>query len=104
MTPCSMEEIPCGCISCVPTNNPPKRIATKIAASLRLKGISAEVDLLDRPLRKQMEAASNSKCVVIVAPKEFATNSVVIRNMNDGSERQVKLEAILNEPKSSLQL
>ena len=85
-------------------NDDMKKIATKIAASLRLKGISAEVDLLDRPLRKQMEAASNSKCVVIVAPKEFATNSVVIRNMNDGSERQVKLEAILNEPKSSLQL
>ena len=85
-------------------NDDMKKTATKIAASLRLKGISAEVDLLDRPLRKQMEAASNSKCVVIVAPKEFATNSVVIRNMNDGSERQVKLEAILNEPKSSLQL
>jgi histidyl-tRNA synthetase len=85
-------------------NDDMKKIATKIAATLRLKGIAAEVDLLGKPLRKQMEIASNSKCVVIVAPKEFATNSVIIRNMKDGSERQVKLEAILNEPKSSLQL
>ena len=85
-------------------NDEMKKIAINIASTLRLNGIGAEVDLLGRPLRKQMELASNSKYVVIVAPKEYATNSVVIRNMKDGSERQVKLEAILNEPKSSLQL
>jgi histidyl-tRNA synthetase len=81
-----------------------KKIAINISATLRLKGIAAEIDLLGKPLRKQMEIASNSKYVVIVAPKEYATNSVVIRNMKDGSEKQVKLESILNDPKSSLQL
>jgi len=84
-------------------NDDMKKIATNIAATLRLKGIATEMDLLGKPLKKQMEIASYSKYVVIVAPKEYATNSVVVRNMKDGSEKQVKLESILNDPKSSLQ-
>jgi len=85
-------------------NDDMKKIATNIAATLRLKGIPTEMDLLGKPLKKQMEVASHSKYVVIVAPKEYDTNSVVVRNMKDGSEKQVKLESILNDPKSSLQL
>ena len=85
-------------------NDEMKKIATNIAAMLRMKGIAIEIDLFGKPLKKQMEVASNSKYVVIVAPKEYATNSVVVRNMKDGSEKQVKLESILNDPKSSLQL
>ena len=85
-------------------NDDMKKIATNIAATLRLKGIATEMDLLGKPLKKQMEVASHSKYVVIVAPKEYAANSVVVRNMKDGSETQVKLESILNDPKSSLQL
>ncbi|HXX05542.1 MAG TPA: His/Gly/Thr/Pro-type tRNA ligase C-terminal domain-containing protein, partial [Candidatus Bathyarchaeia archaeon] len=84
-------------------NNDMKKIATNIAASLRLKGIATEIDLLGKPLKKQMEVASHSKYVIIVAPKEHATNSVVVRNMRDGSEKQVKLESILNDPKTNLQ-
>ncbi|VVC06355.1 Histidine--tRNA ligase [uncultured archaeon] len=85
-------------------NDDMKKIAINIASTLRLKGIATEIDLLGKPLRKQMEVASNSKYVVIVGPKEYATNSVIIRNMKDGSEKQVKLESLLNDPKSSLQL
>jgi len=85
-------------------NDDMKKIATNVAASLRLKGIATEIDLLGKPLKKQMEVASHSKYVIIVAPKEYATNSVVVRNMRDGSEKQVKLESILNDPKTNLQL
>jgi len=51
-----------------------------------------------------MEMASNSKYVIIVAPKEYSTQSVVLRNMKDGTEKQVSIESILSDPKSSLQL
>jgi histidyl-tRNA synthetase len=85
-------------------NDDMKKIAINIASTLRLQGITTEIDLLGKPLRKQMEVASNSKYAVIVGPKEYATNSVIIRNMKDGSEKQVKLESLLNDPKSSLQL
>jgi histidyl-tRNA synthetase len=84
-------------------NDDMKKIAISIASKLRLKGIVAEIDLSGKPLRKQMEIASNAKYAIIVAPKEYATNSVLIRDMKQGSERQLKLEEILNDPESSLQ-
>lgn len=84
-------------------NDDMKKVATGIASKLRLKGIVTEIDLSGRPLRKQMEIASNAKYVIIVAPKEYAVNSVLIRDMKEGFEKQVKLEEIMNDPKSSLQ-
>ena len=84
-------------------NDDMKKIAINTASALRLKGIPTEVDLVGKSLRKQMDLASDSKCVIIVAPKEYAENSVVVRNMKDGSEKQVKLDVLLGDPKSSLQ-
>ncbi|MDE1873428.1 MAG: histidine--tRNA ligase, partial [Thaumarchaeota archaeon] len=84
-------------------NDDMKKIAINIASALRLKGIPSEVDLAGRSLRKQMDMASNSKYVVIVAPKEYGEKSVLVRNMKDGSEKQVKLDSLLSDPLSSLQ-
>ncbi|MDE1867145.1 MAG: histidine--tRNA ligase [Thaumarchaeota archaeon] len=85
-------------------NDEMKKIAINIASVLRLKGIPSEVDLVGKSLRKQMDMASNSKYVIIIAPKEYGEKSVLIRNMKDGSEKQVKLDSLLNDPRSSLQL
>jgi histidyl-tRNA synthetase len=85
-------------------NEEMQKIALDIVSQLRQKGIHAEADLGGKPLKKQMEMASNSKYVIIVAPKEYSTKSVVLRNMKDGTEKQVPVESILSDPKSSLQL
>jgi histidyl-tRNA synthetase len=85
-------------------NDEMKKIAISIASALRLKGVPSVVDLAGRSLRKQMDMASNSKYVIIIAPKEYGEKSVLVRNMKDGSEKQVKLDSLLNEPRSSLQL
>ena len=85
-------------------NDDMKKIAINLASQLRLKGIPTDVDLLGKSLKKQMEIASHSKYVIIVAPKEYADNSVIIRNMRDGSEKQVKIDVMLNDLKSSLPL
>jgi len=85
-------------------NDEMQKVALGIVSQLRQKGIRAEADLGGKPLRKQMEMASNSNYVIIVAPKEYATKSVVLRNMKDGTEKQVSIESILSDPKSSLQL
>ncbi len=90
-------------VSIVFVNDEMKKIAISIASKLRIKGINVDVDLHGKPLRKQMEAASESKYSVIVAPKEYADKMLVIRNMSDGSEKQVDLESLLNNPKTSLQ-
>jgi len=81
-----------------------QKIALDIVSQLRQKGIRAEADLGGKSLKKQMEMASNSKYVIIVAPKEYSTKSVVLRNMKDGTEKQVSIESVLSDPKSSLQL
>jgi len=81
-----------------------KKTAISIASQLRLKELPTDVDLSGKSLKKQMEIASSSKYVVIVAPKEYASNSVIIRNMRDGSEKQVKIDDMLNDVKSNLPL
>ena len=91
-------------ISVVFVNNDMKKTAISIASQLRLKELPTDVDLSGKSLKKQMEIASSSKYVVIVAPKEYASNSVIIRNMRDGSEKQVKIADMLNDVKSNLPL
>ncbi len=85
-------------------NDEMQKVALNIVSKLRQKGIRAEADLTGKPLKKQMELASNSKLTIIVAPKEYSSKTVVVRNMKDGTEKQVILESILSDPKSSLQL
>lgn len=91
-------------ISIVFVNSDMQKIAIGIASKLRLLGIPTDVDLSGKSLKKQMEIASTSKRVIIVAPKEYADDYIIIRNMEDGSEKQVKIDVLLNDVKSSLQL
>ena len=74
-----------------------KTHAIKIASSLRNKEISIDIDLTGKSLKKQMEQSVDSKFVVIVAPNEFSDGMVVMRNMLDRSEKQVKIESLFSE-------
>jgi histidyl-tRNA synthetase len=85
-------------------NDDMQKIAINIASQLRLNGIPTDVELSGKSLKKQMEIASGSKYVIIVAPKEYAENCVILRNMEDGSEKQIRTDSVLNEIKSNLQL
>jgi len=83
-------------------NDELQKIALNIVSQLRQKGIRAETDLGGKPLKKQMEMASNSQFTIIVAPKEYSLKSVVVRNMKDGIEKQIDLELLLSNPQSNL--
>lgn len=91
-------------ISVVFVNDDMQKIAIGIASKLRLLGIPTDVELSGKSLKKQMEIASTSKRVIIVAPKEYADDCVIVRNMEDGSEKQIKIDVLLNNVKSNLQL
>jgi histidyl-tRNA synthetase len=78
-------------------NDEMKNPAIGITASLREKGMFVDIDLNDKPLKKQMEQAVDSRFVVIVAPNEFSNGTVVLRDMLDRSEKQVKLEELFSE-------
>ena len=84
-------------ISVLYVNEQMKNHAIKIASSLRDNEMFVDIDLNDKPLKKQMEQSINSKFVVIIAPNEFANGMIILRNMLDRSEKQIKVEDLLSE-------
>ena len=84
-------------ISVLYVNDQMKNHAIKIVSSLRNKGILVDIDLSGKSLKKQMEQSINSKFAVIVAPNEFSNGMVVLRNMLDRTEKQVKVEDLMSE-------
>ena len=84
-------------ISVVYVNEEMKTPAINIASSLRDKGILVNIDLNGKSLKKQMEQSVDSKFAVIVAPNEFSNGMIVLRNMLDRSEKQVKVEDLVSK-------
>ena len=100
-------------ISCVPSNDiisvvyvndELKSDAINCASKLRKLGISVNIDLTAKSLKKQMEISSESKFSIIFAPKEFAEKNVVLRNMIDKTEKQISLDELVTDAKSILNL
>lgn len=65
--------------------------ALYLAAELRLKGLAAETDLLQRSLRAQMKYAGRKgyKKVIIIGEEELAKNLVTLRHMEEGLQEEV---------------
>ena len=76
--------------------------ASNLASELRSNGIPIEIDLVGRPLKKQFESATSSKYAIIVGSKEFSDNKVVLRNMQDRTEKQISIDELLAHSKSLL--
>lgn len=89
-------------ISVVYVNEETQKYAMNLASKLRQQNIPVDVDLVGKSLSKQMEAASNSTYCVIVGPKELAEDSILLRNMKDGSENKVHIKNLLADPKTIL--
>ena len=100
-------------VSCIPTNDTIsilyvndelKPDAINCVSKLRKLGISVNIDLTAKSLKKQMEISSGSKFSIIFAPKEFAEKNVVLRNMIDKTEKQISLDELITDAKSVLNL
>ena len=100
-------------ISCIPSNDTTsvlyvndelKSDAINCASKLRKFGITVNIDLTTKSLKKQMEISSSSKFSIIFAPEEFAGGHVVLRNMIDRTEKQISLDELITDPKSVLNL
>lgn len=91
-------------ISVLYINEDMQNVAMSIASLLRLNNISTDIDLSGKSLKKQIEQASESKYCIIVAPKELEQSKVVLRNMQDGTESQIEIEKLTDDPKSILNL
>ncbi|NDF26636.1 MAG: histidine--tRNA ligase [Nitrosopumilaceae archaeon] len=87
-------------ISVLFINDEMAKHAINIASKLRDKGLAVEIDLVGRQFKKQMENASNSKFAIIVAPKEYASGQVIIKNMSDGKETVTPTESLFSKTDS----
>jgi histidyl-tRNA synthetase len=76
-----------------------KRRGFEIAESLRRAGVSSEMDYIDRSLKAKMKAAdkSGAKFTVIIGEDELKKNVVVLRKMEDGSQKEIKAEEVPGE-------
>jgi histidyl-tRNA synthetase len=70
--------------------------ALAIASKLRQIGVPTIIDYYpSKSLKKQMESSTESKFTVIVGPKEFAENKVVLRNMIKRSEELISIDDLI---------
>ena len=77
--------------------------ASRLALQLRGAGVRAEVDLLGRSVKAQMKYANKqgARFTLILGDNELAAQKAQLKNMEDGSAREVDLQD-LNELKSIL--
>ena len=84
-------------ISVLYTSDEMKQNAITLASKMRQCGLLVDVDLSGKPLKKQMELSTNSKFTIIVGPKEYEQNNVVLRNMIDRTEKTVSIKELLDQ-------
>jgi len=91
-------------VSVLYTNEEMQKVAMSIASLLRLANLSTNIDLSGKPLKKQMDQATDSRFCIIVGPKELEVGKVVLRDMKSGAESQIDIEKITDNPTSVLNL
>jgi len=81
----------------IPVSERMREKAFEIASALRARGIAADVDLMRRNLAKNLKYANSIKArrAVIVGEKELETRCVIVRDMETGDQRAVKIDDLV---------
>jgi histidyl-tRNA synthetase len=71
----------------------------ELAQEFRKAGISTQVNLMEKPLSKQLEYANSLGIpfAVIVGEKEIEAGKYKLKNMESGEEKQLKVEEIIKK-------
>ena len=77
-------------------------VAAGVASALRRGGIATEFDIAGRPLRKQMASASRAGAhtAIIIGTEEVQSGQALLRMMDTGEQRAVRLEELTGDPAS----
>ena len=88
-----------------PIKRPMLRFATSLQTDLVRNGMSCEVDLMDRPLKKLFQQADLKKArfTVIVGERDIAKGEVSVRNMTTKETNQVKADSLTDYLLKSLE-
>ena len=78
--------------------------AASICATLRKAGFSAQTDICGRGLKAQMRYANKigTKKSVVLGDNELETGIIHLKNMADGSEKEINLDALVEELKEGI--
>ena len=81
-----------------------RQIAFKIAADLRLQGLTVESDLLRRSLKAQLREAGRKQArwVIIVGDDEISNNQLLLKNMATGEQQTIGLPTAVAEITAAL--
>lgn len=71
-----------------------RNLAFSLALDLRKKGVSAEIDHMERSVKAQLKYADKLgvKYVAVIGESEMSTGELNVKNMSDGSTQTVKLQ------------
>ena len=74
----------------------------KVVTALRKNGFSAEIDFAGRSLKAQMKQANrqNARYSILLGEDEIKNNTVTIKNMQTGEQKQGTIEDMLTSMKS----
>ncbi|AAL80388.1 histidine--tRNA ligase [Pyrococcus furiosus DSM 3638] len=88
----------------VPIGERMKKVAIRIATSLRKSGIKTEIELMGRKLKKAMDYANKVgvKKTIIVGEKDLERGVVTVRDMESGEQNEVKIDDIVEFMKNAL--
>jgi len=83
----------------VALGNEARKLGFSFIARLRRLGVTAEMDFLRRSLKAQMREAGKKSAnwVLILGGNEIQQGIIILKNMSDGSQRQVSLENAAEE-------
>ncbi|MEO4052156.1 histidine--tRNA ligase [Solibacillus sp. CAU 1738] len=72
--------------------------AVELLSSFRAKGISAEMDYIDRKMKAQMKAAdrNGAKFVIVLGETEIAEAAVNVKEMESGNQEKVAFHNLVN--------
>jgi len=77
----------------IPVDNSLIAKSLEITQKLRLKGFSADIDLMRRGIGKALKYANSieAKDSIIIGPEEIKKDSITIKNMESGEQKIVKI-------------
>ncbi|MCD6226792.1 MAG: histidine--tRNA ligase [Candidatus Aenigmarchaeota archaeon] len=85
----------------VSVNNSVRKDCIKLVQELRKNGINAQIDIMGRNIRKQLEYVDSLGIpyAIIVGPEEVKKNKYKLKDMKKGTEQELSQQNILNKLK-----
>ncbi len=75
------------------------KLAFKLLSKLRLNGISADKDYLNRGIKPQFKYANklNAKYTVVIGDSEIEKNIVSLKDMESGEQKEISIDDLIDE-------